>query len=348
MRRLCPLVYFGILVLSALVRSGEAVPEKIQSASTAEVTVEKLEYMGWKDCLRVRNAVCELVVVPQVGRVLHFSLAGKENTLYVNRALLGQTVAKDDGQWHNFGGDKVWPTQQDLWIKYTKKNAWPPPYHFDGAPASAEPIPGGIRLRTAQSPQFGASCVREFRLDPQKPLVRVKQHFNKTEGEPAEMTLWSVMQVRKPLYALLPLGEMIDGKLFKALSKEPLKHDLIEGFLILKNQERATQKVGNGFGSGWIAAVYEDVGIVKSHRLSKAGSYPDGGCAQEIFTADAPLESYVELELLGPLETVKAGQKLAEEEVWQLVPLTKEQSESPAKAGEALKAAHKEAMEKGN
>src|ERR1043165_4555389 len=309
------LLLLALSTFGPILRGAEPAAEKIQAASTADVTVEKINYLGWADCLRVRNASCELVVAPQVGRVLHFSLAGKENVLYVNSKLAGKT-AKDDGQWHNFGGDKVWPTQQDLWIKYTKKDAWPPPFAFDGAPATAEPIAGGIRLRSAHSSEFGAQCVREFRLDPRKPLVRITQYFEKTDGEPAEMTLWSVMQVRKPLYALLPLGGLIDGKLSKNLGKEPLKAEQIEGFLVLKNQARSTQKVGNGFGWGYAAAVYDDVAVLKSHRLDKASSYPDGGCAQEIFMADAPLESYVELELLGPLQTLKGGQRMTEEEIW--------------------------------
>jgi hypothetical protein len=290
-----------------------------------------------------------LVIVPAIGRVMHFSLSKKENVIWINGALAGQTVSKDDGQWHNFGGDKVWPTQQSLWQQYTQKNAWPPPYQFDCAPATAEPIPGGVRLRTMHSPHFGASCVREFVLDPHKPLVRIKESFEKTEGAPAEMTLWSITQVRKPLFAMLPLGNPIGGKPFKSLGQTPLDFQMINGLFVIKNDERTGQKVGTAADAnnsdGWVAAVYDGVALLKSHPLQKEGGYPDGGCPQELYTADAGNGSYVEMELLGPLRKLESGAKLVDSEVWQLIELSKEQSEDPDKAGRAIRVAHKSAMQ---
>ncbi len=327
----------------------EQPPEKIDAATSAGIIVEKIGYMGWKDCLRLRNTTSEVVIVPQIGRVMHFALAGKENTFWVNRGIAGQSVLKDDGQWHNFGGDKVWPTQQSFWQKYTGKNGWPPPYHFDCAPAIVEPISGGVRMRTAQSPQFGASCVREFLLDAKKPLLRVRQWFDKTEGDPADMTVWSITQVRKPLYSLLPLGVPFNGKPFKSLGQTPLNFQILNGTMALQNDERAGQKAGAAAdaaaSNGWVAAVYDDVAILKSQRLRKEGVYPDGGCPIELYTSDNGNGGYVELELLSPLKEIKAGEKYANEEVWQLVPLTKEQSADAQSAATILKAAHKAAVE---
>ncbi|HLX64201.1 MAG TPA: DUF4380 domain-containing protein [Planctomycetota bacterium] len=327
----------------------ESAPIKIDAASTPDITVEKITYEGWPDALRVRNAACELVIVPQITRVIHFSLAGKENMLYLNRELAGKTVEKEDGTWHNFGGDKLWPAQQDMWIKYTKKDGWPPPFEFDGAAAAAEGIPGGVRLTTPQSPHFGAHAVREFVLDPKRPLVHVTQRFEKTEGNPAEMTLWSVTQVRRPNYALMPMGQPIDGQPFKALMKNP-NHEEHGGFFVIKNEDTPAKKAGvapdANYSDGWAAAVYDDIAVLKSHPLHKDGKYPDGNCPEEIFTADKGLNFYIELELLSPLQTVKAGEKLADEEVWQLVPLTKGQSADPEKAGAALREAHKAALGK--
>lgn len=347
-RRPIHAAFIALLCFAASLPAVESTPVKIDAASTPDITVEKLAYEGWPDALRVRNAACELVIVSQITRVIHFSLAGKENMLYLNRELAGKTVEKDDDTWHNFGGDKLWPAQQDQWIKYTKKDGWPPPFEFDGAAATAEAIPGGVRLRTRQSPHFGACAVREFVLDPKKPLVRVTQRFEKTEGEPADMTLWSVTQVRTPLYALMPLGQAIDGKPFKELMKNP-SAQVLGGFLTIKNEERPAKKVGvapdANYADGWAAAIYDDIAVLKSHPLHKEPKYPDGNCPQEIFTGDAGLNLYVELELLSPLQPVKAGEKLAGEEVWQLVPLTKEQSADPEKAGAALREAHKAALQ---
>src|SRR5689334_8758901 len=83
------------------------------------VTVEKTDYHGWKDSWKVSNGTCELVIVPQVNRMMSFSLVGSPSPIWNNDAIAGQVQLSDDNQWHNFGGDKVWPTQQDWWQRYS-------------------------------------------------------------------------------------------------------------------------------------------------------------------------------------------------------------------------------------
>ncbi|MCY3023763.1 MAG: hypothetical protein NTW87_32690, partial [Planctomycetota bacterium] len=216
--------------------------ETFSAASTADVTVEKTDFMGWKGACRISNKACELVVVPQISRVLHFSPKGGQNLLWINGALAGKTVPSDDRQWHNFGGDKVWPTAQTLWQKYTGRAGWPPPYPFDCGVGTVEPIPSGVRLTTPKDPQFGAVCVREFVMDAQRPLVQVRQRYEKSDGAPAEMTLWTITQVRKPEFALLPLGKEDQGKQYRKLQSliEPLfaSHKTV---LSLRNDEAQGQ-----------------------------------------------------------------------------------------------------------
>ena len=323
---------------------------RVLEATTPDVIVEKIGYLGWKDSWRLRNKACELVVVPQISRVLHFSLRGGENVLYVNRDLAGQTVPKDDVQWHNFGGDKVWPTAQGLWEKYTGRKGWPPPYEFDCAPATAEPVKGGVRLTTPLSPHFGARCIREFVLDPQRPLVRIRQFHEKIEGNPAEMTLWSITQVRKPLFALLPLedGNRAGGCKLLGKAIEPL-FLVHKSVLSLRNHDTEGQKVGvlpdAKHHDGWVAAAYEKLLFVQSHRLEKGASYPDDGCHAELFTAPKALGHYIELELLSPLRELRAGQKLRDDAVWQLVPLPEGTPDDPARLAAIAREAHRTALD---
>jgi hypothetical protein len=322
---------------------------RVAEASTADVVVEKIDYLGWKGAWRLRNRACELVLVPQISRVMHFSLSGGENVLYVNKKLAGQTVAKDDGQWHNFGGDKVWPSAQGLWEKYTGRKGWPPPYEFDCAAGTAEPVPGGVRLSTAVCPHFAARCVREFILDPQRPLLRVRQWHEKSGGRPAEMTLWSIAQVRKPLFAMLPAEGGKGGGGYKALGElvEP-RFAVHPSALSLRNDDRKGQKVGvlpdAGSRDGWVAAVYEKLLFVQSHKLVPGGAYPDGGCQAELYAAPRDMESYVELELLSPLGELKAGETLRDDAVWQLVRLPAG-AEEPERAAAAARDAHRAALD---
>src|SRR5258708_4386154 len=155
--------------------------------SEAAIKVEQIEYLKWPHAWRLSNPSCQLVVVPEVGRVMYFARTGGEDIPYNNQDPSGRTGRRDGHEWHNFGGDKVWPTEQDWWIRYTDRKGWPPPYFSDAAPQTAEAMTDGVRMISPRSPEFGTRTIREFVMDPEKPLVRVRQHFVKDEGKPVVM-----------------------------------------------------------------------------------------------------------------------------------------------------------------
>src|SRR5690242_3564273 len=107
MRILPALALVCILVLTSCSQSHSS-----PSPAASPVTVEQITYKGWPNAWRVRNPECELVVVPAVSRVMHFSLTAGPNVLWENPDLAGKTFPTDDGTWHNIGGEKLWPTQQ--------------------------------------------------------------------------------------------------------------------------------------------------------------------------------------------------------------------------------------------
>lgn len=313
------------------------------------VRVEQVAFHGWANAWKLSNAACELIVVPQIGRVMSFRLTGRNNVFWINESLAGKTAPSDDGQWHNFGGEKLWPTQQSLWPQYTG-NAWPPPYPYDGGPATAEALPDGMRLTTALDPHFGARAVREFHLDPIRPVVRIHQYHQKSAGKPLPMTLWSVAQVRGPRFAMLPSGVEVEGKPYLNLLANPtINVSAHQGVISLHNDDQADQKIGvvpqAGRQEGWVAAVLDDGQmLVLSHQIHPDGTYPDGGCDAEVYTAAARSGGYVELELLGPLNTIKKGERLDDDAVWTLVPMNAVASADRDHAASAARQAHRQAL----
>lgn len=323
----------------------------IQANSTHAkgVEVDRMDYHGWRGSYRIRNEVCEMVIVPQITRVMHFAFRGTSpNVLWVNPELMGKTKDREDNGWHNFGGEKVWPTEQGLWLKYTGKNAWPPPYAYDGKPAEAEEIKDGVRLTTQISGHFGARLVREFVMDAKRPLVHVRQYHEKIEGKPAEMTVWSVAQVPEPLYAMLPLGA--GERRFKLQSDKLIERrfHVHRTVLSIRNDDENSQKVGVRHDAnrqeGWAAAVFEGQMLVQSHTL-REGRYPDEGCSQEIYTAPARDGKYVELELLGPLHELHAKERLRDDQVWQIVPLKNGVWHDVEETAEIARESHRAALE---
>jgi hypothetical protein len=317
----------------------------------AEVSVSRVDYHGWKDAWQISNGVCELVVAPQVNRVMAFALKGAESALWNNPPLAGQVQLVDDHQWHNFGGDKVWPTQQDWWEKYTDRKGWPPPYTFDAAPATAEQIPHGVRTITQKSPDFGTRTVREFVMDEKRPLVHVRQWFDKEDGKTVTMSVWNVMQVRKPDYAILPQGKKVDGQPYKNLGQQIVSGTLkIDASVVtIRNDAQKPMKIGavldpSGKQEDWVGAVHGKQLVLESRALHPGGTYPDGGASAQIYTAPARDGSYVECEMLSPMTELQAGKKLRDDMVWQLIPLSETQAADPEQAGAAARAAHAEAL----
>ena len=106
--------------------------------SSAAVTIEQTTYNAWPNDWRISNDSCELVIVPQITRVMRFALKDGKNIFWEDPKLAGKTFPTDDGVWHNIGGEKLWPTQQkELFKKYTGKDGWPPP--ILGTPGRATP-----------------------------------------------------------------------------------------------------------------------------------------------------------------------------------------------------------------
>ena len=325
MRTLGLLPFLLIALLSVAPGCSPALVSGSNPAPTP-VAVEHIDYKGWPNAWRLRNESCELIVVPAVSRVMHFSLTGGKNVLWENPELAGKTFPTDSGTWHNIGGEKLWPTQQkDLFKKYTGHDNFPPPWPWDAGPSRAEPIADGVRLTLPHDSRFGAHAVREFTLDPHKPLVHVRQWIEKTEGDPAQMTLWTVCQVNDPLISLLPCA---DGK-YGDFAKHSDLMTAQAGYVSVGRDEKQGLKIGvpASGANGWVASVFaapttpaDKTMLVLSHKFTVDAPYPDEGLQAELYTSPKNFAFYTEMELLSPLIELKPGQRLEDNAVWQLIP----------------------------
>ena len=288
------------------------------------VTVAAISFRNWSDAQKISNGICELILVPSINRVMAFSLAGGANLLWVSPDANGQTFPQDDSQWHNLGGDKIWPTEQALWQQYTGRAGWPPPHAFDCGMGHAESIPGGVRLTS-------------------RARVHIRQWFDKRQGAPVPLSLWNITQVCQPDLSLLPPGTVQDGVAYRMLGGASLPECVSEhaAAIALQNSADQPQKIGvtpaAAQGQGWVATLRRDLGtlFVQSHRLERDAAYPDGDCHADIYSADAASGGYVEMELLSPLRMRKTGEPLRHDITWEIVRVTPEVAADAAKAGAA-------------
>lgn len=266
-------------------------------------------YHGWTDAIRLGNGVVEAVIVPSIGRVMQFQFAGEDDgPLWENPALAGGTASPGAREWANYGGDKIWPAPQTGWSEVIGR-AWPPPAGFDGLPMKVELAGSGVTLISAVDAAFGVRTLRRIELRPDRPVMTITTTFEKIAGDPVEIGVWVITQVKDPVAVLaFPAGDPPSGGAYVRLSDEvPPDLKIEPGRISLTRDPAKNHKIGLGSGTLlWIGRT-ELLRIDSAPRAG--GKYPDGGCSAEVYTNADPL-AYVELELLGPLAPMKVGDKI--------------------------------------
>jgi hypothetical protein len=266
-------------------------------------------YHGWVDAVWLSNGLVEAVVVPSIGRVMQFRFDGEDDgPFWENPALAGGKASSGAREWANYGGDKIWPAPQAGWSEVIAR-AWPPPAGFDGLPMQAEIAGSGVVLISAVDSAFGIRVRRRIELRPGRPVMTITTTFEKIAGNPVEIGVWVITQVKGPVEVLaIPAGELDRGGACVRLSDEAPPDLKIEpGRISLTRDPARNHKIGLRSGTLlW-------VGRTELLRIDSApiggGKYPDGGSSAEIYTNADPL-AYVELELLGPLAPLKVGDKI--------------------------------------
>jgi len=267
----------------------------------------------------------EAIVVPAIGRVMQFRLAGERDcAFWENGALDGRSQALPSGEWANFGGDKCWPAPQSDW-QQLQGRPWPPPAAFDATPMQAVAGEGSVVLTSVLDPDWGIQVVRTIALEPGQPVLRIQTEFHKLKGPAVRVAIWTIAQMPDPecIGMLLHPGSRFAEGYTRLLELEPAGlrlHNLPNGdrFLALTRHSSAETKIGaDGASLAWVGPTC----AVRIDVEATAGEYPDGGCMTEVYTNPDPLR-YVELETLGPLTEMRAGDRICHAAVYTLSPRT--------------------------
>lgn len=277
-------------------------------AMPSETRISRAEYHGWPDAVRLSNGIVETIVVPSVGRVMQFHFSGDGGgPFWENRAADGKPPAPDAQGWANYGGDKVWPAPQAAWPRIAGRG-WPPPAGFDGRPAEVETGGGGVTLVFPEDPAYGLRVRRRITLAPERPVMTITTTFEKLSGPPVEAGIWTITQAREPVAVDVELPRAAPGLPYVALGGyAPPVVRTRAGSISLSRDPAANHKIG--LRAGTIRWVGRGLELRLDTELDSNASYPDQGSAAEIYTNADPLP-YVELELLGPLATMKAGDRI--------------------------------------
>lgn len=282
-----------------------------RSALTETRFASHQSYRGWPGSWLLSNGHVWTAVVPSLGRVMQFGFVNDAGVFWENPKTLSQPMTTNP--WAitgSFGGDKTWPAPQSAWN-------WPPPDVFDREAVTARPVAGGLVLESGVSPSFGIRTVRRVELLTGEPVMRITTTYHKLQGEPVEVGVWVITQMKNPtaMYLPIPLQSQFPnghseqwGIPAKFLSRKGQQLSLIR-------DPQTSHKIGNDADSvTWQNARFTLT--IESPRIAGA-TYPDQGCSMEIYTNGGDTE-YIELETLGPLRRLSVGDTLSATNIYRL------------------------------
>jgi hypothetical protein len=274
------------------------------------VTVSGEQFHGWS-ALILRNRTLEVMVVPAIGRVMGMALLGGaqqgEGPVW-NNPELRPGLAPDDNGWINLGGDKAWPAPQSDWKRVTGKD-WPPPRTFDSSPYTAQLEEGAVVLVSPVDGAYGVRVRRRLSLNATEPVLTIETSYEKVSGPPVRVGVWTITQLDAPekIFMRLPAHSTFPDGFVRKLPARPKDLAIEDGLLSLARDREEKTMIASGSDALLWRGETLDLFITRADGHA-AGEWADGAHAQ-IYTSPDVSGSYVELELLSPLSTLKIGER---------------------------------------
>ena len=317
----------------------------VQSPAVAAVARES-DYRGWKT-VTLTNGIIELHVAPEIGgRIIQFKLSDFEY-LWVNEQLAGKSPLPGgvgpNGEWLNYGGDKLWPAPQG----WRSDAQWPGPPDpvLDGSPHKATVLTDegssvAVKLVSGEDRRTGIQFSRVITVFDNVARGSVDATMTNVARKPIRWGVWSNTQLNagnrrgegynENMWAYCPMNptSIFPKKynvMFGLVNNPSYKPDYESGMLRV-HYERLIGKVGVDCSAGWTAVVDGTDGYVFVQRFTyfPDREYTDGASVEiwmdgvgKIYTGDNvwegvddPLKTpYVlESEVLSPYAKLEPGE----------------------------------------
>lgn len=301
-------------------------------AANGTNTTVLTNYHSWTNVISLNNGVIEALIIPSTGRLQQLRFFKDTRiTLWENSAMYGKPATNTaSGNYDNFGGDKAWPSPQAVWN-------WPPPKGFDGRTNAASFTNGVVTMTTTLDTNYQIITTRIFEMLYNEPVLRVHTLFQRVAsvtGGQTNLGVWidcqalttgsSKCYVPVPTNSIFTNGWTTNGSSMYT-GVLPNGFTNINGLISFK-PETVSHKVG--FDSATLVMVGSGVSLrVDGPARDSAASYPDGNCSSEVYTASG----YFELELLGPMSTMKAGDSIEFDTTYTLILRTEPTTDLEAK-----------------
>lgn len=286
------------------------------------MSVEQVEYKGWKNNLRLSNGAAEVIVTLDVGpRILSYRLADGPNVFKEYDDQLGKS---GEPNWMIRGGHRLWTSPEDPDRTYVP----------DNAPVAFEQLAdGAVRLKPAAD-RFGIQKEMDVRLDPEGSGVTVVHRVRNVGQAATGLAPWALTVMAPGGVEVLPLppkaphpggsenaktpedfGPNMELILWPYFDFADDRWTFGRKFITLRHKDRGPTKLGLSNRLGWAAYLNGSTLFIKRFPYDADKTYPDRGSSYETFSN----EDMVEMESLGPLVRLAPGAAVEHVETWRLV-----------------------------
>lgn len=274
--------------------------------------MEKTNYKGWANAIRLANNSVELILTADVGpRAIRFGFPGGANEFSEDEAWIGKS---GDAEFHSYGGHRLWHAPESI----------PRTYAPDNGPVQVEETPLGVKLLPKVESSTGIQKEWLVRLFPAQPHVRIRHRLTNTGLWPVPLAPWAISVMapggvgvlpfppRRPhAESLLPTSRLAVWSYTDMT--DPRWHWGEKYILLRQDPQRANpQKLGILGSEGWTGYCRANHFFLKLYAYQPGAEYPDQGSAAELFTNGKILE----VETLGPMVTLDPGQSADHWEDW--------------------------------
>lgn len=276
-----------------------------------EVSIKKVEYKGWKNCVEVTNGIIDIVATTDIGpRIIRFGFVGKENEFVELPEDIGSTGSEE---YKFYGGHRLWHGTEDLVRTYQP----------DNKKVAMRKKKYGIVLTQDTESMTHIKKEIEIVMSPDSAKVKVLHRLTNEGLWEIELAPWSISMMAPGGKEVLPLNTRDAGKLHNgtiALWSYTKMNDKRVNWgekyitLLQDENEESSFKIGIANESGWAAYANHGHLVVFQHEHEVDLEYPDGNCSYETYTDNR----FLEMETLGPIVLLAPGEMVEHVETWSL------------------------------
>jgi len=276
------------------------------------VKIEKINYEGWDNCIKISNNEVELVVTTDVGpRIIHYGFKGEENHLKVFEEHKGK---KGSNEWLSYGGHRLWHSPEEF----------PRTYDTDNFPCEYKILENGLCIKSPMDPKVQVEKEMEITLSDKGTIVKIKHIITNKNSWDIDFAAWAITVMAQGGREIIPQikeGPKLLPNRTLALWTYTKMNDprvlWLEDYIFLDQNPKLENafKIGLPVIDGWSA--YSNFGqlFVKYFDFIEDAQYPDFGYSSyETYTNNEILE----METLSPIWTVSPSESIEHIEKWEL------------------------------